>query len=179
MINAAKSTSAHMDHTPFSVPNYSTISSGEGQHQEPRYEVYSYAELQESKSIVEKFLNKPQAKSKAKSKNTAFNRLYAQAVVKQKVKREREANLQKSGKKLKHSKSSYLTNNVQTVGAKTSRVRKVKKHDFSSKKDLEYTADIGHRLYLKGRGVSNKRAQSIRKERRRKSMRITREEKSL
>lgn len=49
----------------------------------------------------------------------------------------------------------------------------------NTKKELHYDANIGHRLYVKSRGKSSKREQSIRKINRRKSLREKKETKLL
>ena len=134
---------------------------------------YSYRDLEDSKSVVDKFLNKEQLKSKISQKdNKVFSRLHNQAMVKQKKKREMEAkrNKSKSSKKMQHSKSTYLKENkLYTVDFDTKKKRKPMRERKS--KDLEYDATIGHRLYVKSRGFSSKREQSIRKIKRRKSLR--------
>lgn len=77
---------------------------------------FSTQEIEESKSIVEKFLSKKKEtkkKKKADGKPQVFSRLHNQAVVKQKKKAEIELKRSKSRKKknLKHSKSTYINEN--------------------------------------------------------------------
>lgn len=73
---------------------------------------FSAQEIEESKSIVEKFLSKKKdtKKKKANPKPQVFSRLHNQAIVKQKKKAEIELKHSKSLKKknLKHSKSTYI-----------------------------------------------------------------------
>jgi hypothetical protein len=99
-----------------------------------------------------------------------FTRLHQHAVVKQrqvKQMRLKQSNL-KSNKSMKHSKSTYLKE--YTVDSIDCHVKKTTKQKRVDTKDLQYNANAGHRLYAKSRGLSSKREQSLRKIRRRKSM---------
>jgi outer membrane protein assembly factor BamA len=60
-----------------------------------------------------------------------------------------------------HSKSTHLKKyNAGSIDCGT---KKVKKHTRTNTKDLQYNASAGHRLYVKSRGQSSKREQSIRR----------------
>ncbi|CAI2385688.1 unnamed protein product [Moneuplotes crassus] len=134
---------------------------------------FSAQEIEESKSIVEKFLSKKKdtKKKKANPKPQVFSRLHNQAVVKQKKKAEIELKHSKSLKKknLKHSKSTYI--NEDKLYTLDSTPKKSKKYGRNNTKgDLAYDACAGHSLYLKSRGKSRKKEHSIKRIKRRRSM---------
>lgn len=138
---------------------------------------YSCKDLYESRSIVDTFLMKDKPKKKVQGhKVKVFARLHNQAIVMQKKKLDLQAKNKKRLSKntnkiytLGHSKSGYLKD--QSLHTDNYSCKKAKKHAHTkTKKELEYDANFGQRLYLKNRGLSNKRDQSLRKIRRRKSM---------
>jgi len=139
--------------------------------------IKSYSNLHEPQDVLERFLGREHNKSKVKKHPTkVFTRLHNQAVVKQKIQKSNDQKwskeiTKKTGKPqtMGHSKSGYLKEQtLYTMDAdKPTKICAKKK----KKADLDYNANIGHRLYVKSRGLSSKRDRSIHKNRRQKSVR--------
>jgi hypothetical protein len=165
-MNATHSVNADYSH----LLNQSNNKSKGGKNNDLYFETYTIKDIQESKSIVDKFLMKDQMKTKMKKSGSrkVFTRLHQHAVVKQRKTNELRAkqNNLKSQKAMTHSKSTYLQQQkytVDSIDCGTKKVKKVKKHTRTNTKDLQYNASAGHRLYVKSRGQSSKREQSIRR----------------
>lgn len=79
---------------------------------------------------------------------------------------------------MKHSKSSYLKDDcVYTINSSCKKPKKFRRRN--TRKELAYDANIGHRLYVKSRGASCKREQSIKRIKHRRSMREMKKNKEL
>lgn len=160
-MNVTHSVNADYSH----LLNQSNNKSQGGKNNGLYFETYTIKDIQESKSIVDKFLMKDQMKTNMKKPGSrkVFTRLHQHAVVKQRKTNELRAkqNNLKSQKAMMHSKSTYLKK--YTVDSIDCGAKKAKKHTRTSTKDLQYNASAGHRLYVKSRGQSSKREQSIRR----------------
>lgn len=141
------------------MPNSSKHSEKSNRNKAEFLQTFSCKDLDDPKEIVENFLMRQKPMKANKPRNSmVFTRLHNQALVMQKKKAEEKDKSQhkknfsmKSENKLAHSKSGVIKPGVDRTQISYRSNAAIHTHRKSDSHNVEYDANAGHRLYLKGR----------------------------